>query len=189
MALFQPLELSCPFSTVMFRRGSDVVTSINLNVADDQAWTLKEDVHLFKDGMAQLKEKIAKTPKLSYAFVDAPLPNGAVVIVRLNQPGSMSDYAVFTQSAFESGTFLDAHVAQAWYRNRRVDNSPTTITVFADRSLEVVSRDFGTINDNLLPRIGGPDTSGVGGRVLKRLSKKAQAVDVPDFGSVRVISP
>jgi hypothetical protein len=55
MALFQPLELSCPFSTVLFRRGSDVLTSVNLNVADDQAWTLKEDVHLFKDGMAAVE--------------------------------------------------------------------------------------------------------------------------------------
>ena len=47
MALFQPLDLSCPFSTILFRDGSDVLTSVDLKVADDQAWTLKEDVHLF----------------------------------------------------------------------------------------------------------------------------------------------
>jgi hypothetical protein len=57
MALFQPLDLSCPFSTVLFRRGSDVLTSVDLKVADDQAWTLKEDVRLFAaDGVAALED-------------------------------------------------------------------------------------------------------------------------------------
>jgi len=52
MALFQPLDLSCPFSTILFRDGGDILTSVDLKVADDQAWTLKEDVHLFEKGIS-----------------------------------------------------------------------------------------------------------------------------------------
>jgi hypothetical protein len=49
MALFQPLELSCPFSSVLVREPDGILAKVDLNVADDQAWTLKEDVCLFED--------------------------------------------------------------------------------------------------------------------------------------------
>ena len=48
MALFQPLDLSCPFSSILVRDASSVLARVDLKVADDQAWTLKEPVRLYE---------------------------------------------------------------------------------------------------------------------------------------------
>lgn len=154
----------------------------------------------FQNAMAELRQRVANTEPLSFALVDAPLPNGAVAIVRLNQPGPIRAYSIVNTAAFESRTYLHSLCAQAWYdRQRSTDLSPTAITVFADGRMEALSRDLGQFNGQIetavlgppngeIETIDRPDNSGIGRRVLKRL-KKAPAQDIPDFGPARLVEP
>lgn len=158
----------------------------------------------FKDAMDR-NARLAKLPSISFAFVDVPLPNGVVTIVRLNQPDSLGRYAIVSESTFDNSVLMFCYCGARWFESQREDDdSPATVTVYHDGRTEATSQQLGetmstrivqTILTTRLQQVGGadksrqavgPDKSRRAARMLKRLSK-APSHDAPGFGAGRVV--
>lgn len=152
----------------------------------------------FKDAMDRLR-RLVKRPLPSFAFVDAPLPNGVVAIVRLNHSGSLTQYAIVSPSTFNESVRMSVYCGTGWFQSAREnDNSPATVTVSADGRMEATSEQLGatvlsgqirTAHLTASPgqRVGlAPEKSARAKKILKRRAS-APSFDVPGFGPARVV--
>ena len=199
LVIFSALFLSaCNGDTSVDKPVSPESTSSNISI-DSAASTMSRQLppHLqaiqsspeFKSRLAEsfaLIERLAQRPKISFAFVDSPLPNGVVAIVRLNQPDAIGRYAVVSVSAFDNSVRVRANGAVRWFEGQREnDKSPTTITVFDDGRAEATSQQLGATVLYARQSLGA-SASSVASQLLKQL-KKAPVLDVPGFGPARIV--
>ncbi len=138
--------------------------------------------------MARHKRVRQRAP-LAFAILDHPLPQGIVALAHLAQPGALPRYAVVSATAFDDNVYLSARLnAFAYEMAHEDDNSPVTITIHSDKTVEVSSQKYGNFTQGRNERRAVADLHRKSGPMLSaRLNAPVQ--DIPGHGSARVVHP
>ena len=134
-------------------------------------------------------KRVSQRAPLAFAIVDHPLPQGIVAVVRLGQPGALSRYAVVSATAFDDHVYLSARLnAFAYEMAHEDDNSPVTITIHSDKTVEVSSPKYGESTQGKNERGAVADLHRNSGPMLNaRMNAPVQ--DIPGHGPARVVHP
>lgn len=104
---------------------------------------------------AKWKEMQARHQRLSargallLAISDAALPNDAVAIIRLGQAKPLSRYVVVSPASLNDDIYMTALLQARVYESKNEDDdSPVTITLYADRRIEIESQAKGRSVDH-----------------------------------------
>lgn len=134
-------------------------------------------------------KRVSQRAPLAFAIVDHPLPPGIVAVVHLGQPGALSRYAVVSATAFDDNVYLRARLnAFAYEMAHEDDNSPVTITIHSDKTVEVSSQKYGKSTEGKNERGAVADLHRKSGPMLNaRMNASVQ--DIPGYGLARVVHP
>ncbi|MEO6863848.1 MAG: hypothetical protein ABI229_00210 [Gemmatimonadaceae bacterium] len=134
-------------------------------------------------------KRVSQRAPLEFAIVDHPLPQGIVAVVHLGQPGPLPRYAVVSATAFDDHVYLSARLnAFAYAMAHEDDNSPVTITIHSDKTVEVSSQRYGKSTQGKNERGAVADLHRNSGPMLSaRLNAPVQ--DIPGHGPARVVHP
>jgi|GEM_PF-3217257 len=134
-------------------------------------------------------KRVSQREPLAFAIVDRPLPPGVLAVVHLGQVGSLHRYAVVSAAAFDDNVYLSARLnAFVYEMAHEDDNSPVTITIKSDNTVEVSSQKYGNLTQGKNERgaVAGPHRKS-GPMLSARMNAPVQ--DIPGHGPARVVRP
>ena len=124
---------------------------------------------------------------LAFAFVEEPLPDGIVTIVRLGQPGPLARYAIVSSTGFDDTVMFTAQLSAFAYEMKHEDDqSPVEITVRSDGTTEWVSEQYGRALQTGRSHGVVQDKRRQSGSLLAKLGQIAPR-PIPGHGLARIV--
>lgn len=133
--------------------------------------------------------RVSQRGQMAFAIVEHPLPTGVVAVVHIGHAAPLARYAVVSSMAFDDIVYLNVLVSALSYEMAHEDdNSPVTITIHSDNSVEYDSQTLGRSARVMNSHGAARDLSRKSGPMLKaRMDVASQ--DIPGHGLARVVRP
>lgn len=158
---------------------------LRIHRPDTTAEALRSDPQLLADRAKNERTVARGIPVL--AFVDHPLPDGAVAVLLLGQTHKgPSRYIVVSRKSFTDDVLHRVmDLSMQWQRDNPTDESPTTIALFSDGRYEGHAG-AGQISGTQTFKRFGPAREVMSPELLAQ-ADAATPVTIPKFGAVRLV--